>query len=65
MNAPSNTGTLGSENREGEDAERFKGKDDKNTLWATAEHGAESTSVVIMNVQLLFSGAKQPPHRLT
>ena len=28
-----------------EDAERFRGKDDENALWATAEHGAESNSV--------------------
>lgn len=36
----------------------------KKTLEAIAEHGAESPSVVITNGQLLFSGAKQPPHGL-
>ena len=65
MNAPSDTGTLDGETGGKEDAERFKGKEDKNMLWAAAEHGAESTSAVIMNGQLLFSGGKQPPHSLT
>lgn len=65
MNVPSDTGTPDAETEGREDAERFKGKGDKNTLWATAEHGAESTSVIVMKGQVLFSGGKQPPHSLT
>lgn len=64
MKAASDTGTPDGETRGKEDAGRFKGKDNKNTL-STADHGEESTSVVIMNGQLFFSGAKQPPHSLT
>lgn len=54
MNGPSYNGTSDSENRGREDAERFKGREDESTSWATAEHGAESTSVATMNAQLLL-----------
>lgn len=61
VKAPGNTGTRDGETWGREDAEGLGGKEEKQT----AEHGAGSTSVAIMNGQLLFSGTKQRPHSLT